>query len=87
MKSLALQLAPDGVTVNAIAPGLIAKDKADGEQTLSPRRMAEAEGAHPDGRSRPIRRISRRPSPSSAPPAARYITGQILHVDGGLVIR
>ncbi|WP_374377920.1 SDR family NAD(P)-dependent oxidoreductase [Dongia sp.] len=86
VKSLALQLAPDGVTVNAIAPGLIAKDKSAGEQTLSPEEWQKLKARIPMG-------DLGTPADVAATiaflcsPAARYITGQILHVDGGLVIR
>ncbi|WP_303976924.1 SDR family NAD(P)-dependent oxidoreductase [Dongia mobilis] len=86
VKSLALQLAPDGVTVNAIAPGLIAKDKESGEQTLSPEEWQRLKARIPMGE-------LGSPSDVAATaaflcsPAARYMTGQILHVDGGLVIR
>jgi 3-oxoacyl-[acyl-carrier protein] reductase len=86
VKSLALQLAPDGVTVNAIAPGLIAKDKSAGEQTLSAEEWQTLKARIPMGE-------LGRPDDIAAAiaflcsPAARYITGQIIHVDGGLVIR
>ncbi|MBK8160170.1 MAG: SDR family oxidoreductase [Rhodospirillaceae bacterium] len=86
VKSLALQLAPDGVTVNAIAPGLIAKDSDSGEQTLSAEEWERLKARIPMG-------DLGKPSDIAAAvaflcsPAARYMTGQVLHVDGGLVIR
>lgn len=86
VKSLALQLAPDGITVNAIAPGLIAKDKTSGEQTLSPAEWQNLKARIPMG-------DLGNPADIAATvaflcsPSARYITGQIIHVDGGLVIR
>lgn len=86
VKSLALQLAPDGVTVNAIAPGLIAKDTTSPEQTLSPEEWQSLRARIPMG-------DLGTPSDIAAAvaflcsPAARYITGQVIHVDGGLVIR
>jgi 3-oxoacyl-[acyl-carrier protein] reductase len=86
VKSLALQLAPDGVTVNAVAPGLIAKDRSAGEQTLSAEEWQRLTAHVPMGE-------LGRPDDIAATiaflcsPAARYITGQIIHVDGGLVIR
>ncbi len=86
VKSLALQLAPTGVTVNAVAPGLIAKDKSAGEQTLSADEWEKLKARIPMGDLG---------APSDVADCiaflcsaqARYITGQILHIDGGLVIR
>lgn len=86
VKSLALQLAPDGVTVNAIAPGLIAKDKTAGEQTLSPEEWQKLKARIPMGDLGSPADIAASVA-FLCSPAARYITGQILHVDGGLVIR
>lgn len=86
VKSLALQLAPDGVTVNAIAPGLIAKDKDSGEQTLSPEDWRRLTARIPMGELGTPADIAATVA-FLCSPAARYITGQILHVDGGLVIR
>lgn len=86
VKSLALQLAPDGVTVNAIAPGLIAKDKSAGEQTLSPEEWQKLKARIPMGDLGSPDDIAATIAFLCAP-QARYITGQIIHVDGGLVIR
>jgi 3-oxoacyl-[acyl-carrier protein] reductase len=86
VKSLALQLAPDGVTVNAIAPGLIAKDKESGEQTLSPEDWQRLKARIPMGELGQPADIAAMVA-FLCSPAARYVTGQILHVDGGLVIR
>lgn len=74
-RALALDTAADGVTVNAVAPGWI----ATGSQTAH-----EFE----QGRSTPMRR-SAQPSEVAgaigwlASPAASYVTGQCLVVDGG----
>jgi len=86
VKSLALQLAPDGVTVNAIAPGLIAKDKSSGEQTLSPEEWQKLKARIPMGDLGSPADIAAAIAFLCAP-AARYITGQVIHVDGGLVIQ
>jgi 3-oxoacyl-[acyl-carrier protein] reductase len=86
VKSLALQLAPDGVTVNAIAPGLIAKDKESGEQTLSPEDWQRLKARIPMGELGQPADIAAMVA-FLCSPAARYVTGQILHVDGGLVMR
>lgn len=86
VKSLALQLAPDGVTVNAIAPGLIAKDKTAGEQTLTAEEWQKLKARIPMGDLGEPADIADTVA-FLCSPAARYMTGQILHVDGGLVIR
>lgn len=86
VKSLALQLAPDKVTVNAIAPGLIAKDKSSGEQTLSPEEWQQLKARIPMGELGSPADIAATVA-FLCSPAARYITGQVLHVNGGLVIR
>lgn len=86
VKSLALQLAPDGVTVNAIAPGLIAKDADSQEATLSPAEWQQLKARIPMGDLGAPADIAATVA-FLCSPASRYITGQILHVDGGLVIR
>jgi len=84
VRSLALELAPDRITVNAVAPGLIEKDP--GKHTaMSPAQWQAAAERVPLGRlGRPVdvaAAIAFLVSPESG-----YITGQVLHVDGGLVI-
>ena len=78
-RSLAVELAPRGITVNAVAPGVIETEMSRpvrelaGEQILS--RIL-------------LRRIGRPEEVAHAvwflaSSYADYITGQILHVDGG----
>jgi NAD(P)-dependent dehydrogenase (short-subunit alcohol dehydrogenase family) len=83
VRALAIELAPDA-TVNAVAPGLIRKD-AGAHRAIDPeaaRRQVEAI---------PMGRIG---SPDDVAAAvawlvsaeAGYVTGQVLHVNGGLMI-
>ncbi len=80
-KALARELAPKGITVNAVAPGLIDTDMS-----------AEAvRWVRRDRRLLP--RLGRIGAPEDVAPVivflasddARYITGEIIHVDGGLL--
>jgi 3-oxoacyl-[acyl-carrier protein] reductase len=79
-KSLARELAPRNVTVNAVAPGLVDTDMAS---ALAP----EARGALTA--SIPLGRIGTPEDVAAAvrflaSDAAGYITGQVLHVNGGM---
>lgn len=84
VKSLAYELGPRGVTVNAVAPGFIRKD-AGSHRAMPPDRLAAVEAEIPLGR------IGEPDDVASAiafllSAEAGYITGQVLHVSGGLVI-
>ena len=80
-RALAAELAPDGVRVNALAPGLIAT--AMSEPTRADPKRLEAFLAHV-----PMKRVGE-PEELAGPvvflcsDAASYITGAILPVDGG----
>ena len=78
-KSLALELSPRGVTVNAVAPGWI---RTDMTADVTEKEWAEALAEIPLGR------IGEPPEIASvvaylASPEASYVTGQVLHVNGG----
>jgi 3-oxoacyl-[acyl-carrier protein] reductase len=78
-KALALDLAPQGITVNCVVPGTIASDRG-----------LPGVPERPEGR-RAAPPIGRRGEPEEIAamvrmlcgPDARYITGQAMHVNGG----
>ena len=79
---LAFETAPQGVTVNAIAPGII-------HTPLHDRPAEETEARH--GGRIPLGRIGQPEDIVGAAvflasEAAAYITGQVLHVNGGMVM-
>ena len=81
-KSAAKEMAPRGINVNAVAPGFIATDMTD---KLTDDVKAEFLRNIP---------LSRAGTPEDvaqvvlflASPAADYITGQVIHIDGGMVM-
>lgn len=82
-KSLALAWAEEGIRVNALAPGYVEtainaegrKDRAHYERVAS--RIAQRRWAQPDDIAGSALFL--------ASPAARYITGTVLAVDGGFL--
>jgi NAD(P)-dependent dehydrogenase (short-subunit alcohol dehydrogenase family) len=84
VRALAIELAPAGVTVNAVVPGFIRKDAA-ARAALAPEALDAQLAVIPLGR------IGLPDDVADAvrylvSPAASYVTGQLLHVDGGLCI-
>ena len=83
VRSLAAELAPSGITVNCVVPGFIEKDPGTGDG-LSQQELASVAERIPLGR------IGRSNEVAAAiefllSPSASYITGQALHVNGGLI--
>ena len=80
-KSLAIAYAPDGIRVNALAPGWITTQLTDGIRDDADRANTIL-GRTPMGRwGAPAELIG--PALFLASPAAGFVTGAILNVDGG----
>lgn len=81
-KAAARELASRGITVNAIAPGFIETDMTD----VLPEKVKEASVAQiPLGRFGKPEQVAAAAA-FLASEEAGYITGQVLHVDGGMVM-
>jgi NAD(P)-dependent dehydrogenase (short-subunit alcohol dehydrogenase family) len=90
-RGLAVELAPRGILVNAIAPGFI-----DTEMSIGPDGISELEtewfrNNYAQGHHLPLRRAGRPEEIAGvaaflAGPDATYLTGQVITVDGGLTI-
>ena len=81
-KSLALELAPFGVRVNAVAPGLTATARVMTSHTE--KEWREATEKIPMGRAAAPNDIAEAVN-FLASDESSYITGQLIHVNGGMV--
>jgi len=84
VRVVAMELGPDGVTVNAVVPGFIRKD-AGAHRAIDPAALATQTARIP------LRRVGLPDDVAAvvaflASGAAGYVTGQAIHVNGGLVI-
>ena len=79
-RSAAKEFASRGITVNAVAPGFISTDMTKGLDTDAIR------SAIPLGCLGTPEQVAGTVSFLAADPAAAYITGQVLQVDGGMLM-
>ncbi len=91
-KTLSNELAPDGITVNTIAPGRIETDRLRQVDAATARAkgIGEADARRDSEAQIPMRRYGQPEELAAAvvflaSEPASYITGQILAVDGGLI--
>lgn len=86
VRGLAVELAPAGIKVNGVAPGYIRTAQALSEQhSLGPDGLAKAADFIPMGRVGEAEDIAD-VILFLASDAARYLTGQVVTVDGGLLV-
>jgi len=83
-KALAADIASSGATVNCVAPGFVEKD-ADGHAAVPRERMARISESIPMGRYARTAEIAAVIA-FLCSPAASYVTGQTIHVNGGLTL-
>ncbi|MEU6056655.1 3-oxoacyl-ACP reductase FabG [Streptomyces sp. NPDC047097] len=80
-KTLAHEVAPRGIRVNVVAPGFIDTDMT---RKVPPAHLKEAVQRIPLGRTGTPDEVARA-AVFMASPAASYITGKVLTVDGGMI--
>jgi NAD(P)-dependent dehydrogenase (short-subunit alcohol dehydrogenase family) len=85
VRTAAVELGPDGIRVNAVAPGIVRTPRQQANSAWTPE-LLERNVANT-----PLRRLGSPPDVAAAllflaSPMARHITGQALVIDGGLSI-
>ncbi|MHC9541624.1 MAG: 3-oxoacyl-[acyl-carrier-protein] reductase [Vulcanimicrobiota bacterium] len=81
-KAMAKELASRGITVNAVAPGFIVTEMTE---SISEEARQKLAGLIPLGFRGETSDVANAVA-FLASPGSRYITGQVLHVDGGMVM-
>ncbi len=81
-KSVARELASRGITVNAVAPGFIETDMTAGLEATVRAEVAKRIPLNSLGQPEDVAHAAL----FLASPGARYVTGQVLTVDGGMVM-
>ncbi|MDA9433859.1 SDR family NAD(P)-dependent oxidoreductase [Bradyrhizobium sp. CCBAU 51627] len=82
-RALAVELGPQGIRVNAVAPGAV--------PTPGARAVVDAQGYEMRKNKTPLRRLCTEQDVAQAmrfllTPEASFITGEVLHVDGGISV-
>jgi 3-oxoacyl-[acyl-carrier protein] reductase len=83
MRALAIELAPQGITCNCVAPGSVDTVRGASAGGVLPRTVTER--GIPLGRKAEVGEISAAVR-FLAGPEGRYVTGQTLHVNGGVFL-
>lgn len=83
VRGAAVELAPDGITVNAVQPGLILTENMNA--SYGPDRLRQMDSLVPGGRIGRPEDIAAAIS-YLASPAAGFVTGTALRVDGGMTL-
>ena len=90
-RGLAVELAPRGILVNAIAPGFIDTEMSIGPDGVNELQTDWFRSNYVEGHHLPLRRAGRPEEIAGvaaflAGPDSTYLTGQVITVDGGLTI-